>query len=621
MNQILFYFDGVLVDTPNGSISITLERDDEIRGLIKTFSIELTYYGTAYSALLDAFNNNNILDFVSVQIDRINSGDVETVFTGKIFVNEVEFDLSRQTASATIQDGTFYGIINNNKKIKARLNADRAKNGTSITAVTFRDIDFFTPSSGTYTKTDRDCVTVFDAFNYMIDFMSDGAVTFSSSYFDTAGDGEGVVICTGSAINNNTNVNPYISFYDLFLEMSKLFNLSFRIDSPYTAPEMVIEPTEDLYSNLVSLTLSDVNGLKMSFDRDAFYGIINVGSSTTQDDDAGSFSYPDGYFYGHKNEEYHVLSNANIDNSLDLVNKWVIDSNVIEDVVVNSVTSYDEDIFVVETNYPTADADALQFDNFAPGSTPVVYNYGLNNLNKTLRWLGSVPNDIAQYLSNGDNTFSASKDNTQALAVGTNTIIFNTEASDPGANYDTATGKFTAPSDGAYSFESVMPPITPAEESSSTEYYLRQYNSGGTLIKEVLFGTINWPDDYDNGTLLDEYVGSATFYMTATDYAVVELDLAGGSASAGAGTFLSSGNSIDGGVLQFYDPGAYRAILLTFSYPLTKTQYDTIFENPQKRIKITHFGDEYYGWIKSLEWNLVTGMADIVLEAAFSVLS
>ena len=135
---------------------------------------------------------------------------------------------------------------------------------------------------------------------------------------------------------------------------------------------MVIERTQDLYSNLTSLTLEGVNGLKMSFDKDKFYGIIKVGSTTTQDDDAGSFSYPDGLFYGVKNEEYHVLGNSNIDTSLDLVNDFVIDSNVIEDIIVNSNDGYDENVFVVETNYPTADADAIQYDNFFPGSTPVV---------------------------------------------------------------------------------------------------------------------------------------------------------------------------------------------------------------------------------------------------------
>ena len=617
---IRIYFDGVQVDAPNGKVSVVLERDKEIRGLIKSFSLELTYFGTAYDALLTAFNTNNIMDSIDVRVEKNVNGYFQVYYTGIIYVNEIEFDLSKKTATATIQDGTFYGLINNNKRIKAFLNATKTKNGEALSAVTLRDIDFFTPSTGAYSTTDRDCVTINDAFDYLISFMSDNAVSYSSTYF-SSGDGRGIVLCNGSAIRNNTNVNFNLSFYDLFREADKLFNISFRIDSPYTSPQMVIERTQDLYSNLVSITLEGVNGLKMSFDKDKFYGIIKVGSKTTQDDDAGSFSYPDGLFYGVKDEEYHVLGNSNIDTSLDLVNDFVIDSNVIEDIIVNTNDGYDEDIFVVETNYPTADADAVQYDNFFPGSTPVVYNFGLNNQSKTERWLGSVPNDIAAYLSTGDNTFEATKTSTQSIIAGTNTILFDNEVSDPGTNYDPLTGKFTAPADGAFSFETNMPVVVPNATGATTEYYLRQYDASNVLIREVNFGNIEVPDDFDNDTILSNYFGSATFYLNSTDYVVVELDVAGGSTVTGSGNFSSGGNSIDGGVFQFYDPTEYRAIVLSFDYPLTKSQYDTIFENPQKRIKITHFGETYYGWIKRLEWDIVKGLAQIELDAMFSVLN
>jgi hypothetical protein len=183
------------------------------------------------------------------------------------------------------------------------------------------------------------------------------------------------------------------------------------------------------------------------------------------------------------------------------------------------------------------------------------------------------------------------------------------------------TGKFTAPADGAFSFETNMPVVVPNATGATTEYYLRQYDASNVLIREVNFGNIEFPDDFDNDTILSNYFGSATFYLNSTDYVVVELDVAGGSTVTGSGNFSSGGNSIDGGVFQFYDPTEYRAIVLSFDYPLTKSQYDTIFENPQKRIKITHFGETYYGWIKRLEWDIVKGLAQIELDAMFSVLN
>jgi hypothetical protein len=617
MSLIKAYFDGVEVDAPVSGFSVNLTRDEEIQGLIKTFALSVEWFGSAYSALYTAFISNSLYETIEVEIKRDYNNVLETVFSGIIYVNDIEFDLTKKTATTDIQDSTFYGLINNNKRIKTLLSTNRTKNISAMTGPPTQQIDFFTPSTGNLDYLNRDCFKVFDVFEALIDFMTDGAVSFESNYFDTGGDGENIMIAKGSAIRNDTIPVPTASFYDTFIEMSKLFNLSFRIDSPFSSPVMKIEPTEDLFSLVVSVTLEDVNGLRMSFDKDLFYGILEVGSDTTQDDDAGSFSYPDGAFFGHKKEEYHLLGQSNIDVTLDLVNEWIIDSNVIEDVLVNSNDSYDDDIFIVETD----GTQAVEYDNFNPGSTPKYYNFGLNNQSKTERWLGGVPNSIAAFLSSGDQTFEANRSGAQTVSAGTTVLIFNNEVSDPGTNYDNTTGEFAAPADGAYSFEANINTFA-VFPSGTTEYYLRHYDSTGvTLYNEVRFANILAPDDFDNDTVLTEYVGSATFYMNATDICVVEAVTSGGSALFSTGTFKSKGNSVDGGIFQFYDPAAFRAIILDFEYPLTKTQFNTIFENQTQRVKITHYGETYYGWVKSIEWDIVTGMAKIQLYTSFNVLN
>jgi len=616
MSQLIkVFFDNVEVAAPSRGFSVKLERDTEIRGLVKTFSSEIEWIDTAYDALYSAFLTNNIYDSVDVEIQRNYDGIFETVFSGLIYVNDIVFNLTKKTATCTIQDATFYGKINNNKKIKTLLSTTKQKNLGGMSAVTPVAIDFFTPSTGALDYTNRDCVKVYDAFENIVEFMTDGEVTFDSNYFGSGGDEENLVIATGSAIRNNTVTSPNISFYDLFTEISKLFNISFTINNPLTAPEMQIEPTEDLFVNSVSLTLTDVNGLTMSFDKDLFYGKLEVGSSVTQDDDAGSFTYPDGAFYGHKREEYHLLGQSNIDVSLDLVNEYVIDANVIEDVLVNSNTSYDDDVFIVETD----GTQAIEYDEFNVGTTPSYYNFGLNNQNKCERWLGGVPNSIAAFLSTGDETFEATRTgSSQSLSAGTTVALFNNVVSNPASNYTAGTGKFVPTVDGAYSFQVLCAPVVIVAAAATVKGYLRHRDSGGTLLREVQFMDILYPDTLDDEELLDEYFGSATFYMTATDEVTVEFDLVGGGASLAVGaSFKSSGNSVDGGIFQFYEPSEFRAIVFSFNYPLTKSQFNTIFSNQTRRVKFTHFGDTYYGWVKSIDWDIFTGMAQIELYASF----
>jgi len=618
MSLIRVYFDGVEVDAPSQGFSVKLERDKEIQGLIKTFALSVEWFGSAYNALYTAFQTNSIYDSISVIVERLYDGSYEKVFEGIIYVNDIEFDLSRKTATTDIQDSSFYGKINNNKRIKTLINTTKTKNIDSMGGATVSQIDFFTPSTGALDYLNRDSIMVYDAFESIIEFMSDGSLTFDSSFFDAGGDGANLIIATGASIRADTGLIPTISFYDLFTEMSKIYNLSFTINSPFVKPSMQIEPTEDLFSLQTSLTLSDVNGLKMSFDKDLFYGILEVGSSKTQDDDAGAFSYPDGAFYGHKDEEYHLLGQSNIDVTLDLVNDWIIDANVIEDVLVNGVDTYDDNVFIVETD----GVQAIEYDIFNVGGTPKYYNVGLNNQSKTERWLKGVPNSIAAFLSSGDQTFEAERSGVQVIGTGTTTLLFNTVISDPGTNYTAGTGSFSAPADGSYSFEANIQTFVAAATGATTKYFLRHYDSTGTtLYNEVEFMSIFYPDDLDDGVILPSYFGAATFYMSSTDICIVEVELTGSGSTFNVGTFKSSGNSVDGGVFQFYNPEEFRAIVLNFDYPLTKSEFNTIFENQTKRIKITHFGDTHYGWVKSIDWDIMTGLANIELYTSYNVFS
>ena len=75
-------------------------------------------------------------------------------------------------------------------------------------------------------------------------------------------------------------------------------------------------------------------------------------------------------FLGFDEEEYFVGGQCNLDVNLDLVNRWIIDSNVIEDTVVNKNTSYYEDTFIIEVDI--AGLKAVKYDNLIPTGNDII---------------------------------------------------------------------------------------------------------------------------------------------------------------------------------------------------------------------------------------------------------
>ena len=81
----------------------------------------------------------------------------------------------------------------------------------------------------TYDHTFANIYPVGDAFRYLVEWMSDNQMTCSSLLFDTGGDLYGTIV-TGKELSTSVSASPEISFYDLFTEMNKLFNIAMYVD-------------------------------------------------------------------------------------------------------------------------------------------------------------------------------------------------------------------------------------------------------------------------------------------------------------------------------------------------------------------------------------------------------
>jgi hypothetical protein len=319
---------------------------------------------------------------------------------------------------------------------------------------------------------------------------------------------------------------------------------------------------------------------------------------------------PDARFLGFKKEKYYIAGQCNMDRSLNLVNDFIIDSNVIEDILDNQNDSFADTVVLIQSDLPTNNR-ATQNTNTA--GTGRVYNLEFSNFQKSLNYLGAIPNDIVLFISNAANDAQATKSPTYALTTGV--IIHGTEVYDPANNYNPVNGRFTCPSgaEGAYSFTFGFTGLAYSGTlgSNAGSLKLQHYSSGGTLKGEIILNSFTH-------TIVILGTGGFTgvFSLDANDY-VVPVGVAGVSSTTyfNTSTFTIDYIDVEGGTYQTYDPNDYKVMNVAFTVPLTFTEFENIKNNITQKIKVESTKD-YYGWVKSLKRNIVSGMTDIILRTS-----
>lgn len=607
--------DSTTYQLPNNwqNVEFTIKYDRDMRIYTGSFSTDFEFTGDAYTYLM-GLADSSVCSVVDVDVKWGCDFDTTptTIFTGKIYIVDIEFNLEKCTAKAPVHDDSWNSLISNNKNIKAHLDVPRSKNDTTITVPTNQTINFFNPATGGYGGTPGgvEAYLVHEAFEFLIDFMSDGNLQYSSTLFGAGGALEGLCICTGAAINNGvgTGFAPYISFYDLFKEMYKLFNIAIRVNTSTSPPTVIIE-REDIIKEpeaLSAVYLTNVRNVRQSYATDLMYSLIHAGSSTTQDDQGGTFAFPDVVYLSHKAEEFHLLGDCNVDAQLDLVNTWIIDSNVIQDVAVNAVTTYDDDVFIIETDLPGS-SNCTQNGTLFAGVW--VYNVGLTTRDLMINyWLNALPNDIVQFLGNGNDEFRAQR--TADLAVtGPNANVtqnpFQTPDDFTPPNQD-PNGRFRKPGDPASGTEPNY-----AYYVAATGYYVMYAeiwirNFTYTTLSPNLQVTVSFYR-YNAAAVLQETKTVVTsvnadiiiqaqptgFYATATDYIVVGVqaqDISPGvkdiSCTITDDSFVQCIQAENGGgVFQTFDLDKYYVKVFNFEKPVPVDTFETWMGAPHRQFR------------------------------------
>lgn len=612
--EVTVKLNGVKYDEQVGFNSLTerLYFSKELRGYLKEVKGEITFIEDAYNYLRELF-----IDGICSQVDVefiVNNRSIN----GRIVLVDCEWNPPKRKVKCEVIDNSYTSNIFNNRKIKAFMNVGRSKNDVEFTPVLQTDCTFVDPNDAN-PVTNRKGVRIFDALDFLIQFVSDGAIRVASDYLNPnygTTNAPYLTIFTGNAIRTGSADYAYASLFDVLGDIAKLRNLEFGIEVSGGVTYFRIEPASYFKQSSNGTVIENVNDYFQEVNRDLFYSKVIFGSAQEDDKD---FTYLQNIrFQSFRKEEYHLGGQCNIDNELNLeCDTFITDTNIIQDIlpVAQGGTDndqYDDDIFLVQL-----DSNNKVVLTLKPASaTDYYFNESLTNRAVSLFWFGSIPQSIYAYLGEGNDGCLATLTVDQSIDPTYDTAACNDDSSPPNndvnGNYtvgstfngytNTVAGYYTAPSNNVFNIN-----FSGRFTGLLSQVQIRRISGTTTLqIQELYTGNLI---DQVNYLLIE---GGATFYMNAGEIALVVFILSDGTLHSGA-TFEVADPL--GGTWTTYEVNDTFFIQNNFEYDIDDQTWQQIIDSPYSRMRFTHVDGVTDGWIDEVERTLIDGGAQFKLSS------
>jgi len=606
---------------------------------IRTFDGGLTFQGNAYNYLYGKYTSGNLCDLVKCEAYI----DGQKVIDGNIFVTDCEFDETHRVVVTKIQDSGYGARIQNNRSIEVGCDLITTKNGEAIAPAPAGNILCFDPSDGTalngtgWVKT----YWVAEVFEFLVGWMSDNLVAFQSDYF-TTGDGAVWRMTSGFNLRNMESdpVAPKVSFSDLYDCFRKLLRVSMGFDvAPDGRPRLRIEPESFFRNSGSSVTLLNTTNVTLSFVQDVLYASARVGTNITrvQDCDSGDSDCSAAVnvnYYGCDTEQYGIAGTCNSDSELSLTpsNKFIYDTNTIQDIGVYGNEQYDEDVVLIEIEPNTS--FALDSDPLGIGQH--WYNASIMNNEVLARWQEYLLGSMDFYgLQSGIGDFKAD-DFTTAVLLPDQTPVFNDVTIDP-TNvvynpqnaWSNVTNRWTAAYDGVYSFTVSSAVISwtgsPNGIAISTQLNVDHYDSGGTLINRYS-GPV---EGYVTGDPSNTYTYTTPYIsIEAGEYCIYTISYAQSispginqaeivygvesfTPTVNAGYFMLNDSRAAIGGVQANTGASLAYVKRSFERPISVETYNTIRSNPWSRVGISNEDGTRSGWLGMIKRNFVNLQCEV----------
>jgi hypothetical protein len=287
------------------SLSERFFQSDDLKGYLIEVNGDIQCRGEAYDYLRQQFRTN-FRTLSQVEIVRISGVNQEKIFDGFIKLSTTEFDLISRVATCELMDNSYMSLIDNNKQIPAVLNAGQTKNGTQMTpAKVTTGFDMFNYKTGQYASAYApdpgwtppypfifgtvEGYYLLDAFDYLVRFMTNGQVdgvvsnhlNYNLSNPTVAAE---CALFLGKYLRlREFNEAPEISFYELFRDCHKLFNIWFTIEKQANGTLKMRIEDYDYFRRRVSNNQIECKTLNDGTFEESLFSSIRVGSAIDDD--------------------------------------------------------------------------------------------------------------------------------------------------------------------------------------------------------------------------------------------------------------------------------------------------------------------------------------------------
>lgn len=372
---------------------ISIKRDPELNGLFYTYTSDLTFYNDGYEYIQTIKNINGYCGKIPVLIEK-KCGENQnwiTLFEGIILLTDCEFNEDECTVKTKVRDRGASQIIETAKDVKVIFNADSWNHSRGLEPTNARELIDFHDAAGTYPVGYRNihCFIVDDLLQLITLSATDLEMLFESDFF-TSGTFDKLALSIGYGIRNKGSdptdnlsripADVYsMSFRELFKELNKIFNLSFRIKYTNNVPIIQVEDKIS-FQGTSAFTLNNVPGIVYRMYPDNFYKTIDIGYEITLDldqlDKKGSVQY--------------VSDDKCSEENLDLTNEFIQDSDLIHGLLDGTITDtkYDKKIFIIECEGTEPN---LQTKKFGAGND---YNGNIDPADNMERWANTLNNGL-----------------------------------------------------------------------------------------------------------------------------------------------------------------------------------------------------------------------------------
>ncbi len=417
--MVRFFLNSQVFNNPAdwAGFSTSFKRDYEKRIISVQYTDTITFSGAAHDYILSVKQADGYCAEIDLRTEeQCGNGAWNVMARGKVIMADCEWNETKCTVQCSVVDNGIGARVANNKKVPVSPLADKSKNDVTITPVTPIDLTMFNTAGANISGTRR----VFDWFlslQHALAYITDGSVTITSDWYANLPDDEKYAVAVVPELRTAGFNVPRIAwtFDDLFTEMSKKHNLwLFATEDSAGNAKLILEPEPYFLGTGISNTVLNIEDLIRKTDIERLYATVDVGSEDGIVELGSANPLPFVVLNGFSKETFHFSGVCNTDASLDLVNKWIIDTNVIYQIIQENNEDFDKNIALVQYTASTSKATRSRY--LFPGSNPYLYNERLLNYNVVGRF--PLPSSVGVNLAPGfDDSFRAEYTDESVAAI------------------------------------------------------------------------------------------------------------------------------------------------------------------------------------------------------------